>query len=192
MRRISRISSFRPPARGSAAIVPPVLVSRRIEEVAVARLLSRRSLFTGLGGAAALGAVVASQMGSAIAAPAGSTIQLVNPPLRIADTRSDGTGKVATGSSLDTFVPGLIGEGVVGALLNITITETEGSGFLVATADNAPAPNPTSNVNWSSAGLTLANLALVPAIGTRGITLQAGGAGRTHIVIDLVGFLVGP
>lgn len=159
----------------------------------MARLLSRRSLFTGLGGVAAFGAFAAStQMGSAMAAPAGATVQLVNPPLRIADTRSDGTGKVATGSSLDTFVPGLIGEGTVGAMLNITITETEGSGFLVATADNATAPNPTSNINWSSSGLTLANLTLVPAVGTRGITVQAGGAGRTHIVIDLVGFLVGP
>jgi hypothetical protein len=127
-----------------------------------------------------------------MAATARATIELVNPPLRIADTRSDGTGKVSTGSSFDTFVPGLIGQGVVGAVLNLTITETEGSGFLVATADNEAFPNPTSNVNWSTSGLTLANLAVIPATGTRGISIKAGGAGRTHVVVDLVGLLVGP
>jgi hypothetical protein len=112
--------------------------------------------------------------------------------LRIADTRSDGTGKVATGSSLDLFVPGLIGQGVVGAILNVTITETEGAGFLVSTAGTAPSFNPTSNINWSMADQTLANLTLVPAAGTRGISLQAGGAGRTHVVVDLVALLVNP
>lgn len=158
----------------------------------MARLLSRRSLFTGLGGVAAFGAVTATQMGSAMAAPAGATIQLVNPALRIADTRSDGTGKVATGSSLHTVVPGLIGDGVVGALINITITETEGAGFLLATADNMASPNPRSNLNWYTTGQTVANLAVVPAAGTEGIGVTARGAGRTHIVLDLMGLFIGP
>jgi hypothetical protein len=153
-------------------------------------LWSRRKLFAGLGGAAAVAA--ATQLPrTAAAATAGATIVLVSPPERIADTRADGTGKVSAAHPLDMFVGGLIGDGVVGALLNITVTETEGSGFLAATADNASSPNPTSNINWSATGQNLANLAIVPAVGTRGITIRAGGPGQTHVVVDLVGFLMG-
>ncbi len=155
-------------------------------------LLSRRSLFTGLGGAAAATAALQLPVRSATAAPAGATVSLVAPPLRLVDTRTDGPGKISAGHPLDTFVDGLIGEGVVGAVVNLTVTDTEGSGFLVATADNATAPNPTSNLNWSATGLTLANLAIVPAIGTRGITVSVGGPGRTHIVVDLFGLLIQP
>jgi len=157
-------------------------------------MLSRRSLFAGMGGALAAAAATQLPMGTAGAATpsatTGATIQLVTPPMRIADTRVDGPGKISAAQPLDTFVPGLIAEGVVGALLNLTITETEGSGFLVANADNATSPNPTSNLNWSTTGQILANLAIVPAVGTRGITVTVGGPGRTHVVIDLVGFLV--
>jgi hypothetical protein len=152
--------------------------------------LSRRSLVAGIGGAAAATAAVQLPKLDASATPAGATVQLVAPPERIADTRSDGTGRISASHSLDMFVPGLIGTGVVGALLNITITETLGAGFVVANADNASAPNPTSNINWSADGQTLANLALVPAVGTRGITLTVGGPGSTQAVVDLVGLLV--
>jgi len=153
-------------------------------------LWSRRKLFAGLGGAAAVAAATQLPRTASAATP-GATIQLVSPPERIADTRSDGTGKVSAAHPLDMFVGGLIGDGVVGALLNITVTETEGSGFLSATADNASAPNPTSNINWSVTGQNLANLAMVPAVATRGITIRAGGPGQTHVVVDLVGFLIG-
>jgi hypothetical protein len=155
--------------------------------------LSRRGLFgalTGVVGAAVLGEAVS-------AAPAGATagiatpIQLLTPPMRIQDTRDGGT-KLAGGSTLQVFVPGLIGQGIVGAFLNVTITETEGAGFLRVDAANATATNATSNVNWWGPGLTLANLVAVPAEGTRGIVVTAGGAGRTHVVIDLVGLLGTP
>ena len=154
-------------------------------------LWSRRKLFGGLGAAAAAAAVSQVPARSAAAATPGATIQLVTPPERIADTRTEGTGKVSASHPLDMFVGGLIADGVVGALLNLTITETEGSGFLVATADNATSPNPTSNINWSATGQNLANLVIVPAVGTRGITVSAGGPGQTHVVVDLVGFLIG-
>jgi hypothetical protein len=156
------------------------------------KLWSRRSLFAGLGGAAA--ATVATQLPAvtASAATSGATIQLIAPPLRIADTRSDGTGIVTPTHPLDVFVPGLIGAGSVGALLNLTVTETIGAGFITATADNASGPNATSNCNWSATGQTVANLALIPAVGTRGITITVGGPGQTHVVVDLVGLLVQP
>jgi hypothetical protein len=146
-------------------------------------------LFTGLGGVAAAVAATQLPIRPAAAAPSGATVQLVTPPERAVDTRVDGPGKISSAQPLDVFVGGLIATGVVGALLNITITETEGSGFLVVNADNATAPNPTSNLNWNTTNQNLANLAVVPAVGTRGVTVTVGGPGRTHIVVDLVGFL---
>ena len=156
--------------------------------------LSRRSLFTGLGGGLVAAVAVAANP-PAVSAPSAAgdaRVRLVSPPFRIEDTRLAPAVKLATGSTLGVFVPGLIGQGVVGVVVNVTITETEGSGFLRVRADNAPAGNATSNINWSTTGQTLANLVMVPAVGTRGVAVQAGGAGRTHVVIDLVGYLTQP
>jgi hypothetical protein len=153
-------------------------------------LFSRRSLIAGVGGAAVATAATQLPKVGASATTGGATVQLVVPPERIADTRSDGTGRISASDPLDMFVGGLIGTGVVGALLNITVTETLGAGCVVANDDNAAGTNPTSNINWSADGQTLANLALVPAVGTRGVTLTVGGPGSTHAVVDLVGFLM--
>jgi hypothetical protein len=157
--------------------------------------LSRRSLFTALTGV--IGSAVIAE--TVVARPAaatpgdGASVKLAVPPLRISDTRVDTPGvKLAGGHSLSVFVPGLIGNGVVGALLNVTVTNTEGGGFVRVDADNSTATNSTSNINWWGPGLTLANLVAVPAEGTRGITVTAGGTGKTDVLIDLVGFLTNP
>ena len=123
-----------------------------------------------------------------------STVSLTSPPFRIADTRVDNTPpvKLACGSTLEVFVPGLIGQDVTGTILNVTITNTEGQGFLRVDASNATTTNDTSNVNWFANGQTIANLVMVPAVGTRGITVTAAGTGRTDVVIDLVGFFTNP
>ncbi len=64
--------------------------------------------------------------------------------------------------------------------VNCTITDTEGSGYLVLRGSDLsgerPLP-PTSNVNWSTSGQTLANLALCP--GRRGNAIEVH-AERTH------------
>jgi len=155
-------------------------------------LWSRRKLFGGLGGAAAVAAVSQIPARGAAAATPGATIQLVTPPERIADTRTEGTGKVSAAHPLDMFVGGLIGDGVVGALLNITITETEGSGFLVLRPSDlsgeVPFP-PTSNINWWTSGITIGNAALVGVGGENAIEVACRGAGRTHFIIDLQGYV---
>jgi hypothetical protein len=156
--------------------------------------LSRRSLFTAV--TAALGAALVTE--TVTTQPAAATpgnaasVQLMNPPFRIQDTRDPGGAKLAGGHTLEVFVPGLIGQGVVGVLLNLTVTNTEGGGFVRIDASNSPGTNTTSNLNWWTTGLTLANLVTIPAEGTRGIVVTAGGTGRADIVIDLVGFLTNP
>jgi hypothetical protein len=157
-------------------------------------LISRRRLFTALGLAAGSVVVAESLPVSPAGAVAGNaaSVQLTNPPFRIVDTRDPGMTKLVTGNKLDVFVPGLLGAGVVGTLLNVTITNTEGAGWLRLDASNATATNNTSNINWWTSGLTIANLAAVPAEGTRGVTVTAGGSGRVDVIVDLVGLLTNP
>ena len=163
--------------------------------------LSRRSLFTALTGAvgsAVLAETIIARPASATAASAASagsaaSVDLVVPPSRASDTRVDTPGvKLAGGHTLEVFVAGLFGTGVVGVLLNVTVTNTEGSGFLRVDASNSTATNSTSNVNWWTSGLTLANLVAVPAEGTRGVIVTAGGTGKADVIIDVVGFLTNP
>jgi hypothetical protein len=137
--------------------------------------------------------------GRAAAAP-DVTGQLVvlRAPVRLFDSRTTppslGGGKLATGSSVAVTVVADVPNGVVAAaFLNCTITETEGSGFLVLRPSDlsgeVPLPN-TSNINWSTSGQTLANLVLTAIGGENAVEVHAGGlAGRTHVVVDLQGYI---
>jgi hypothetical protein len=74
----------------------------------------------------------------------------------------------------------------------VTVTETEGAGFLRVFASDLSGEQPvpeTSNVNWSANGLTLANLALTGVGGESGVEIFCGGAGRTHVIVDLQGYV---
>ena len=48
---------------------------------------------------------------------------------------------------------------------------------------------PTSNVNWSTNGQTLANLAFVAIGDETYIEVHAGGPGSTHFIVDLQGYI---
>ena len=71
------------------------------------------------------------------------------------------------------------------AVINLTITDTVGSGFLSV---GNPGPNgarSTSNINWSTAGQTLANLAITTLF-EGNLTIFCGGGGSTNFVVDLM------
>ena len=81
---------------------------------------------------------------------------------------------------------------LMAAFLNVTITETEGSGFLRVSGTDSSGERPipvTSNVNWSQNGQTLANLVLTTVGSEAGVDIFAGGAGRTHVVVDVQGYV---
>ena len=61
------------------------------------------------------------------------------------------------------------------------VTGTDSSG-------EQPVPA-TSNVNWSQAGQTLANLVLTSVGSEFGVDIFAGGNGRTHVVVDVQGYV---
>ena len=124
---------------------------------------------------------------------------MLREPVRLFDSRSTpaslGGGKLAAGNSVAvTVVTDLPSNQFLGAaFLNCTVTDTEGAGYLVIRPSDLsgeiPLP-PTSNINWSTNGQTLANLVLSAIGGENAVEVHAGGVGgRTHFVVDLQGYV---
>jgi hypothetical protein len=151
--------------------------------------LTRRTLL----GAAPVALAGAAVVGRAPVAQAldvsGGTLVLV-APFRLFDSRESGTGaKYTVGQDDAVTVPDL--STVHGVVLNVTITDTEGQGF-VRVADKVVWPAPTSTINWFAAGQTIANLAIVRTVNAASkITFQLGGStgGKVHIVLDVIGYV---
>ena len=148
----------------------------------------------GAGGALALAPIVLD--GSlAYAAPSairtGPVFVLVDP-VRVFDSRTapqdSGGGRLSTGNSVG--IP--FGLPVDAVYINITVTDTLRRGHLVVRPSDptgeTPLP-PTSNVNWFADGQTLANLAFVAIGDETYIEVHAGGAGSTHFIVDLQGYV---
>jgi hypothetical protein len=113
-------------------------------------------------------------------------------PTRIMDTRN-GTG-VAAGmraawSSTELVVAGLANAVPADAravVLNVTITESLGAGFVQVFPTGNGLPGDSSNLNVLGPGSTLANLVIVP-VGTNGSVTFFNHAGG-HLVADLFGY----
>jgi hypothetical protein len=71
------------------------------------------------------------------------------------------------------------------AMINLTITDTIGSGFLAVGNPGPDGSRATSNINWSASDQTLANLA-VTTLFESNLTIFAGGGGSTNFVVDLM------
>lgn len=162
-------------------------------------LFSRRKMLTAMGGAAALtpAAWRSASAAPVVPAPIAGSLVTLRTPTRIYDSRTDtillGGRKLAAEQSIIVTV-GVPGETrfLAAAFLNVTVTETEGAGFLRVFASDLSGEQPvpeTSNVNWSANGLTLANLALTTVGGESGVEIFCGGAGRTHVIVDLQGYV---
>ncbi len=122
-----------------------------------------------------------------------SILHLTATPTRVLDTRSPspigyhgpipGPGAVV---DVDLAVPGgLPSSGVAAAVVNITATAASGAGYVTAWPTGTAQP-PTSNLNISSVGQTISNLAIVPVSTSSSLSLftQAG----THLVVDVFGW----
>ena len=158
------------------------------------RLFTRRRMI-GAGGAA----VALSPLALASPAAADSTGPLVvlTTPVRLYDSRTDqtplGGAKLQAGSSVIVTAGGFgTGGLIVAAFVNVTVTQTEGAGFLRLTGADSSGQQPTastSNVNWLGANLTIANLALTTVGSENGIDVLCGGNGRTHVIVDIMGYM---
>jgi hypothetical protein len=117
-------------------------------------------------------------------------------PCRIADTRSaafpSGYGPpiMAANVSRDFVLAGRCGipEAAQAVSLNITVTGTQGTGYILIYPKGGNAPG-VSTLNFV-AGQTIANAAVVPLGDDGGVTVVAVVAG-THLLIDTNGFYAG-
>ncbi len=80
--------------------------------------------------------------------------------------------------------------GAHSAVLNLTVTGTEGAGGYVGAYSAAISPWPgNSSINWFGAGQNLANGVICAVDGTGKIKLH-GGDNNTHVIVDIIGYLV--
>ena len=159
-------------------------------------LFSRRRMIVA-GGAAAVAAPLAGRTALAASPQAGTLVTLLTP-VRVFDSRDAssvlGGVKFEAGDNVAVNVSAGF-DGVDFALAvfaNVTITETEGAGFLTvwgADESGTLTPPETSNVNWAAEGLTLANLALTTVGNENSIEIRCGGAGRAHVIVDIQGYV---
>jgi len=129
--------------------------------------------------------------------PASNNTYVLGEPVRAYDSRNDtAAGKLTAGQtrtiSLQSGVSSSgtvlgVPAGATAALVTLTITETEGAGF-VKIYSNAVAEPPTSNINWSQDGQNLA-VATVVAVDALSQVKVTGGNDDTHVVLDVTGFL---
>jgi len=147
--------------------------------------ITRRRLIAAAPATGLAGISLALPPESVSAAGTGS-LELV-APVRIQDSRTMEPDKYGTAARDSIFVPGLSGKH--GVIVNLTVTETEGAGFF-RVADGFETVPSTSNINWYADGQTVANLAIVSITPpTTGLSIQGGGDGRAHLIIDVLGFI---
>lgn len=167
------------------------------------RFLTRRHLI-GASGAVALGPLLVDASPARVRAEGLATqtppgpLSVFLPPTRVFDSRQPGTPlngqKLQPDSSVIVTLPAEIGPGVVAVamLLNCTVTQTEGAGFLVIRGSDLSGERPlpdTANVNWYGPGQTVGNLVCTDVGGENGIEVHNGGTGATHFIIDVQGFV---
>ncbi len=123
-------------------------------------------------------------------------------PFRVWDSRTpSGTllipsatagGRISSGQTRGFTVDGFITRGAAGLMLNVTLADTVGAGFLTFYAENPddPTPPPISSINWYAANQIVANLVVTGMAGEADVTIHCGGGGNTHYIIDCLGYFI--
>jgi outer membrane protein assembly factor BamB len=125
----------------------------------------------------------------------GEVFNSVIPTVRLADTRSltiyPATAiPLSAGSTLSIPVPNydnVSGTSMIGAVLNVTATNTTGNGFLTVYPAGVSSPD-TSTLNYTSAGETVSNLTTVELGTSNSIIVKNNGATSVDVVVDLEGW----
>jgi hypothetical protein len=111
---------------------------------------------------------------------------LLPSPVRVYDSRSQ-DGPLAAGHARVISLGSHLPPGAVGAIVNLTVTQTVGHGFLTLYPTGVPRPS-TSSINWFASGQTLANQATTAVGAGNEVTVYAGG-NATQFVVDLLAYL---
>lgn len=105
---------------------------------------------------------------------------------RVLDTRLTG-GKLGVGEDRTVSFTSFGSAGARAALFNLAVTETEGVGGFVGCFSGATWPG-NANINWFGTNQNLSN-AVTCALDSSGQLKLHGGANKTHVVVDIVGYL---
>jgi hypothetical protein len=109
-------------------------------------------------------------------------------PTRILDTRNPGQiGRLWPNWVVESTVPGVAAAGSA-VVLNVTGARTRAPGHLRVSAARVPIPE-TSNVNWSSANVSVPNHVITPITANYGF--QVFSSHGCHVVADLNGYYTG-
>jgi hypothetical protein len=162
----------------------------------MSRLFSRRRLITA-GGTAAVAVPLSLSTRASAATPSGQ-LKVLTQPVRVFDSRQPGSvlggAKFEAGDIVAVTVSGAYEDDdlATAVFANVTITQTEGAGYLTVRGEDLSGtlpPPTTSNINWSTNGQTLANLALSTVGGENAIEVHCRGFGRTHVIVDVQGYV---
>lgn len=116
------------------------------------------------------------------AQPSGNVGLLTNGTsriVRLADQRDLTTGAIV--------VADRVPEGATAVTANVTVTDTQGAGFLAIN----PGGDDTiyaAAINWSGSGQILNNGLNLTLNNAREVTIVCGGGGNTHVVVDITGY----
>lgn len=128
-------------------------------------------------------AVAAPSTPATAAPPAESRFESADP-VRVVDTRD--TGKVQAGATVGVPLAGRVPAGATAVVLNLTVTDPDGFGYVTAYAGTTrPA---TSNANADELGETAANLVVVTLATSSDVRVYA--SVTTNLVVDLLGWFV--
>ncbi len=91
--------------------------------------------------------------------------------------------------------PGAVDKDIVAMLMNITVSDTIGPGYLVIHPTGVPRPN-TSIINWWGPGQVHANMVTSavtgPAFGLKTIDVFISANASCHLIIDAYGYYEAP
>lgn len=106
-------------------------------------------------------------------------------PLAAGQTRTIGlaSGKDASGTSLLAVPPG-----ATAAVVTLTITQTQGAGFVKLYSAAIPEPS-TSSINWSAPEQIL-SVSTPVAVDAEGRVKITAGVNATQVIIDVVGYII--
>ena len=117
-------------------------------------------------------------------APPASAFTPLAAITRVLDTRTTG-GKLTPGEER-TVALGLPA-GARAGVINLTVTETEAAGFVAVFPAGTTYPG-NSSINWFGPNQNLAN-GIIASVDAAGRVTIRGGVNKTHVVIDVQGYL---
>ncbi|HUY96706.1 MAG TPA: hypothetical protein VMW47_03640 [Verrucomicrobiae bacterium] len=132
--------------------------------------------------------------GSSTVDPQGGAYLSVTPT-RIVDTRSGSGGTTVAAAGSETFAVaghgGIPATGALAAAMNVTVVNTQASGYLTIYPQGAARPT-ASDINWTGARQDVPNMT-EEGLGSSGsLTIYNGSSGSSGVLIDVFGYFMVP